>query len=477
MSERLTVITIPQATANGPLHLGHLSGPYLASDIAARAARARGERVLALAGIDVHQNYVLTKAENEGLPVDAMIDEYRTRILDAYTRARLSWEAYYDPSRDEGYRAGVARVVADLVERGTLPMRDFTLHQCADCGRTLHHSYVVGTCATCGSGASGGSCEGCGGFTSAHTLLNPACDRCGGAAREVTTTVPVLRLEDYREELLAVWAQAELTPRVRELVGHYLRAGLPEVPMAYPTNWGIEGTGPLAGMRIEVYAEVAIAYLFCAARHLDPDVRGVDDCAAAWERIDGLWHFHGIDNAFYFALFIPAFFAAAGVRPAALRGLVVNEFCTLEGKKFSTSRNHAIWADEFLATEDPAIVRLYLAWNRPDSYETDFTHESYRAFRDMVAPLLAGHAPAGAVLPAELVAAEVERAEQALRPESFDPALAVRAALAGLAGGSERAARVLAVLAGEAGGAATGGAATGEAATGGAATGKVAVER
>ena len=91
MSERLTVITIPQATANGPLHLGHLSGPYLASDIAARAARARGERVVALAGIDVHQNYVLTKAENEGVPVEDMIEEYRTRILDAYTRARLSW--------------------------------------------------------------------------------------------------------------------------------------------------------------------------------------------------------------------------------------------------------------------------------------------------------------------------------------------------------------------------------------------------
>ena len=63
-STGVTVIVIPQPTCNGPLHIGHLSGPYLAADIASRAARARGERVLTLAGIDVHPNYVLTKAEN-----------------------------------------------------------------------------------------------------------------------------------------------------------------------------------------------------------------------------------------------------------------------------------------------------------------------------------------------------------------------------------------------------------------------------
>src|SRR5262249_24043773 len=289
----------------------------------ARAARSRGERVLALAGIDVHQNYVLTKAEQQGLAADAMIDEYRARILAAYTGARLSWEAYYDPSRDAGYRAAVARVVADLVERGAAPLREIILHACAGCGRTLHHSYVAGTCPACGSGASGGSCEGCGGFTSAQTLRSPACDRCGGAPRPFTVTVPVLRMEDYRADLLEVWARAELTPRVRDLVGHYLRAGLPEIPLAYPTDWGIPGTGPLAGMRIDVYAEVAVAYLFSAARHLDPAVADLAGCLAAWQQVDGLWHFHGIDNAFYFALFIPAFYAAAGLRPNPLRGLVV----------------------------------------------------------------------------------------------------------------------------------------------------------
>ena len=66
----VTVIVIPQPTVNGPLHIGHLSGPYLAADVAARAARARGERVLTLAGVDIHPNYVLTKAESLDADVD-----------------------------------------------------------------------------------------------------------------------------------------------------------------------------------------------------------------------------------------------------------------------------------------------------------------------------------------------------------------------------------------------------------------------
>ena len=73
---------------------------------------------------------------------------------------------------------------------------------------------------------------------------------------------------------------------------------------------------------------------------------------------------------------------------------MVNEFYTLDGLKFSTSRNHAIWADELLASEDPEIVRLYLAWDRPDRYQSDFTRPAFEAFRDRVAPMLDGSAPA-----------------------------------------------------------------------------------
>jgi len=442
----VTVITIPPPTANGPLHVGHLSGPYLASDIAARAAKARGEEVLVVAGVDVGQNFIATMAEVRGVDVDGMIRKYRAEILDAFERGRIHYDAFVEP-QEPAYVRAMAGMARDMVESGSVPMRAVTLHACTDCGRTLHHSYVAGSCPQCGNAASGGSCERCGGFTSAETLIDPVCDRCGGAPLPFLATVPVLRLEDYREYLTGLWLRAELPSRVRDLIAHYVSAGLPEVPLAYPTNWGIEGVGPLAGMRIDVYAEVGLAWLYGVAKALGSEAGSLDACVQAWGSVKDLWQFHGIDNAFYFAIFWPALFAAAGLDRAPLRGLVVNEFYTLEGKKFSTSRNHAIWAHEFLATEDPAVVRLYLAWGRPDRCSTDFTHVSFEAFRERVSPLLAGAGGAGP-LPASLLAAERQRGERALGLVGFDPALAARSLLAVLAAGETNPGPVLAALTG-----------------------------
>ena len=194
-------------------------------------------------------------------------------------------------------------------------------------------------------------------------------------------------MEDFREELTATWLRAELPRRVRDLVEHYLEIGLPEVPLAYPTNWGVEGTGPLEGQRIDVYAEVGLAWLYGVAQALDPSATTLDECAAAWrDEVADLWQFHGIDNTFYFAIFWPALFAAAGIERLPLRGLVVNEFFTLDGAKFSTSRDHAIWAHEFLRDEDPEIVRLYLSWDRPDRRASGLHARVVRGVRSARAP-------------------------------------------------------------------------------------------
>ncbi|MGH3995270.1 MAG: class I tRNA ligase family protein, partial [Pseudonocardiaceae bacterium] len=345
----------------------------------------------------------------------------------AFDLARIGYDAFLDP-QDTAYQRAIASMVSELVANGALPMEEFTLLQCSDCERTLHHSYVVGKCAICGGGANGTSCEGCGGFTSAQSLVDPSCARCGGSPRPMVATIPILRLEDYRERLVNEWMQAELPGRVRAVIEHYLRAPLPDYPVAYPTNWGIELDGPLAGLRVDFPAELGFSYIYGPANALHPRADGLAEWVDVWREIDGVWHFNGMDNTFYFAVLYPAISAAAGAPGVHLRGATVNELYRLEGKKFSTSRNHALWADEFLAAEDPELVRLYLSWDRPDRYESDFTHEGYRAFCEYVRPLLAGRArpDAGTGLPDVLAAAELERAEQALHLAGFDSALAVR---------------------------------------------------
>ena len=442
----LTVLLLPPPTPNGPLHVGHLSGPYLSGDVAARAARARGERVLAVCGLDVNQNYVPAKAEQEGRPVEEVAADYSARIASALELARIRYDLMVDPAADGDYRDGVAGLLAELVDTKAVVVQSAPLALCAGCGRTLHHARVAGRCRVCGEGAGGGACERCGSYAAAVDLVDPACTVCGGRPRVVEAQLPVLRMEDYREQLTEAWARAELSPRVRRLVSSLLSAGLPEVPLAYPTDWGIRAGGGHDGERIDVWAETALGHLYAVPRQLGTGGRGVQASVAGWGAVDRLWHVHGIDNSFYYGVLTPALFAAAGVPTGVLGGLVVNEFYRLDGLKFSTSRGHAVWAEDFLATEDPGLVRLYLCWDRPQPYESDFTLAGYAAFREYADRVLGGQA---AGLPAQLARLELARAEHALRLATFDPAVAARCLLAAVPAEPDSARPLLAALTGD----------------------------
>ncbi|MGH3734846.1 MAG: class I tRNA ligase family protein [Micromonosporaceae bacterium] len=236
------------------------------------------------------------------------------------------------------------------------------------------------------------------------------------------------------------------------LVRHYLAAGLPDVVLSYPSDWGIElSAEPVAGHRLDVWAEMAFGYAYAVAQALDETsvrarpVTGAA-CAKAWQGVERLWFFEGIDNVFYYAIMFPALLDALGV-PAEKIGLVVNEFYRLTGAKFSTSRDHAVWAHEFLHQEDPGLLRMYLSWDRPDRHESDFHLPAYREFVEWATGVLAGSQD---VLPPGLAAAELARAEQALDPTGFDAPLAVRCLLAGRAANPARADRLLAAFTGHA---------------------------
>ncbi|HTZ42487.1 MAG TPA: class I tRNA ligase family protein [Jatrophihabitans sp.] len=420
------VYVIAPPTTNGPLHLGHMSGPYLAGDIVSRAARARGERAVTVGGIDVHPNWVLTRAENDGIEVEKLIEDYVQRIDEALALARVECDLYLD-ARQAGHQRAVAELAAHLADT-VAHWREVTLYSCAGCERTLHNSYLIGTCSRCGNGSNGGTCEGCGGYASAADLIDPACNRCGGAPVPFTARIPMLALEDFHRQLEETWLRAEFSRRIQDLIAGYVVAGLPEIPLGYPTNWGVPGVGSMAGLRLDVNIELGLSTYHLAAKGVDPAVTTVAEQQAAWQRIGQVWHFHGIDNGFYFALLWPALFAALGVRPAQVGGTVVNEFYTLDGLKFSTSRNHAIWADELLAAEDPEIVRLYLAWDRPDRYQSDFTRPTFEAFRDRVAPMLDGTVPVPPLAP-ELARTQLRRGLDAVRARGYDTPLAVRCLL------------------------------------------------
>ncbi len=438
----VVLVITPPPTPNGPLHVGHLSGPYVAGDIAARALRAQGRRVLTQCGLDANQNYVLTRAQARGESAHDTAAHFGGLVREALRAARIEYDVMADPLTDSGYRAAVASLLDQLIEAGVVPMATLTLHACDACGRTLHHARVAGTCGTCGAGAAAGTCEGCGSFLTAATLTGARSTCCDTQPRPFEHAVPVVRLEEHRERLRDYWSRAVLPPRLRRLISSYLDSRLPEVPLAYPGEWGIEWGD---GLRIDVWAEMALANLYLPARHLDPGAGTLKECLATWEAIDEQWIFLGIDNAFYYAVLIPALHLAAGL-PQGPTGLVVNEFYRLTGQKFSTSRDHAIWAHEFLSSEDPGLVRAFVSWDRPDGYESDFTPEAFEAFRGVYSAALEGRGP---IADTALADVELTRGELALTLPAFDPAAAVRAALASAGARPQRAARLLALVTGE----------------------------
>ncbi|MCQ4084252.1 class I tRNA ligase family protein [Streptomyces sp. RB6PN25] len=422
-SELTTVVLSPPPTPNGPLHVGHLAGPYVAADIAVREARRGGRRIFALCGLDDHQNYVLAKARQERADVLDVRNRYARLIRDAFARAGVVHDGFTQPLTEPGYRSAVTGFLGELVGSGALPVQEWSTPACPSCRGVAHHAYVSGRCPHCGAECGGGTCEGCGGYTPAARLVDPRCTRCGSAATgEKTVRGPVLPLEEHRAALEAAWCTAILPARARELAARLLAEDpMPVVPLSYPTDWGIELGAGTPGHRLDVWAEMGLGYLYTIGRHLQPAATGLREHVAAWQGLDSLWAFLGLDNAFYYLAMFPALFAAAGV-PAQklLGGLVVNEFYRLEGQKFSTSRNHAVWANELLEKEDPRAVRAFIAWDRPAPHPTNFTLDRFRTTTDAW-DLDGGQAP---VDPNELA-----RAESALTLEHFDAALAARCLL------------------------------------------------
>ena len=418
LPEPTTVVLSPPPTPNGPLHLGHLAGPYVAADVAARALRLRGERVLSVCGLDDHQNYVIARARQEGTEAGPLRDHYAGLIRGVFDRLRVTHDVFVEPLAAPAYRATVARFLGELVDTGAVPVEEWVAPACPSCPGTLHHAYVSGQCACCGAGSGGGTCEGCGSYTPAAELASPACTRCGRAATAFRrTTGPVLRLEDHREALEAFWCRAALPGRVRAMISR-LRAGpLPVVPLAYETDWGIEYPG---GHRIDVWAEMGLGYLYSIGRTFTPRSASLADHVTAWRSVGAVWAFMGLDNAFYYSALFPALYAAAGLSLDPLAGLVVNEFYRLSGAKFSTSRDHAVWAHEFLTGNDPADVRMFLSWDRPSPEPTDFTEERFHA------AVAAWRETMGLV---ETSPADLRRAEASLLPGHFDAALATRCLL------------------------------------------------
>lgn len=360
-------ITVPQPATNGEMHVGHLAGPYIAADVLHRYLRADNVASAFTTGLDITESHVALRALRERVKPAEVADRFGSLITRAWAEAAIGFDAVVDPQTDDGYAPFVQEWFAELYQREVIVPRTLPLPYCTTCDRWLYYAYVNGGCPHCGSGSSGSACEICGRPNDNADLTDPECAVCRSPAELRACKRLYLPLAPFEQRLAAFWDQVSMPPQAHAMCEALMAEGLPELAVSHPEVWGVPtGLPSFEDQCILPWLEMAPNYLRqyeMAAGSQSPGE------TVQFETVQ----FFGVDNTFFQAVLIPAVLMASALDWALPTKLVVNEFYLLEGAKFSTSRQHAVWALDALERYGSDAVRFHVLADRPNGRQTSFS--------------------------------------------------------------------------------------------------------
>ena len=377
MPERI-FIGVAWPYANGPLHMGHIAGCYLAADIFARYHRMKGNHVLMVSGSDAHGTPITIRADQEGVGPEAVLERYHAQFLDTWQRLGISFDLFTS-THTENHRRVVQDIFLKLQERDYIYSDTMLLAYCAGCARFLPDRYVEGTCPHCrNQRARGDQCDACGHTLDPIDLLEPRCNICGATPDFRNSEHFFLRLSAFEQPLLDWIGEKEhWRPNVANSTRGFLQGGLKDRAITRDLTWGVPL--PLEGYdekRIYVWFEAVIGYLSAAVewaeRSGNPDAWQdfwKDDQARAY-------YFIGKDNIPFHSIIWPAMLMGYGDLNLPY-DVPANEFLSLESRKFSTSQNWALWVPDYLDRYDPDPLRYLLSINMPETGDTDFSWSEF----------------------------------------------------------------------------------------------------
>lgn len=371
------LVTSALPYANGPVHIGHLAGVYIPSDIYTRYLRLKGCDVISVCGSDEHGVPITIKARKEGITPQQVVDHYHRLIKTSFERLGISFDIYSRTSSPVHAETASA-FFRKLYDEGKFIERTSEQYYDPEARAFLADRYIVGTCPKCGNDrAYGDQCEKCGSTLSPDELIEPHSAVSGSVPEKRMTKHWYLPLNDY-EDFLRRWildGHKEWKTNVYGQCKSWLDGGLQPRAVSRDLDWGIpvpvEGA---EGKVLYVWFDAPIGYI-SATKELTPD----------WEKYwksEGtkMVHFIGKDNIVFHCIVFPSMLKAHGgfILP---ENVPANEFLNLEGDKISTSRNWAIWLheylDEFPGKED--VLRYVLCANAPETKDNDFTWKDFQS--------------------------------------------------------------------------------------------------
>ena len=380
MNDEKIIVTAALPYANGLLHLGHLAGAYIPADVYVRYQRLKGSDVLFVCGSDEHGVPITISADRENTTPQAVVDRYHAAMKKTFGRLGVKFDNYSRTSLPLHHKIS-QDIFLRLDEKGFIKEQTVRQYYCVTCRRFLPDRYIEGECPHCHSlGARGDQCEACGRWLEPEQLIQPKCKICGGAPELRDTKHWYFRLSAFQEKL-EKWqaSKPEWKNNVREFCSGWFREGLTDRPITRDIDWGIPVPLPDAdGKVLYVWFDAPIGYISSSvewAQNQGTPERWRDYWCDEKTR---LVHFIGKDNIVFHAIVWPAVLMAHGeyIIPS---DIPANEFLNIEGQKISTSRNWAVWADDYLDVFPPDPLRYYLEANAPESKDADFTWKDFQS--------------------------------------------------------------------------------------------------
>ncbi len=381
------LVTSALPYANGPIHLGHLAGAYLPADIFVRYCRLNQLEVVFICGSDEHGVPIMLRARGEGITPQGVVDRFHEMNKKSFASFGMSFD-YYGRTSAKIHHQTSQEFFKTLAEKNVFILKEEEQLFDPEAKIFLADRFIRGTCPCCSyEDAYGDQCEKCGTSLSPKDLINPR--------SAITNAEPILKntahwylpLEKYQGQLESwINTHSDWKSNVLGQIKSWLNDGLKDRAVTRDLSWGISipeevsaaNNIDASGKVLYVWFEAPIGYI-SATKEWALEKGEPDLWKAYWQdRTTRLIHFIGKDNIVFHCLIFPAILMLHGdyVLP---ENVPANEFLNLEGNKFSTSRNYAVWLDDYLAKFEPDSLRYVLAGNLPETRDADFSWKDFQA--------------------------------------------------------------------------------------------------
>lgn len=360
--------------ANGSLHIGHIAG-LLPGDVLARYHRAVGDNVYFVSGSDCHGTPVAIRARQEQRTPQEVSDFYHEEFAECFDKLGFSYDVYTKTSSEE-HKKFVREFHKKLYESRYVYEKEVPQSYCESCDTFLADRFVLGKCPKCGKDTRGDQCDACGAVLEPENLLEPVCAVCGKPISFKNSKHLYIAITELEEELRALvdnhpgWRKNAIA-----FTNKYIDEGLRDRALTRDLEWGIKvPKNGYENKTIYIWAENVLGYLSASKKAAES--RGAD-FDELWGKDAKHYYVHGKDNIPFHTIILPALLLANGGNWHLPDQIVSSEYMTLEGRKISTSRNHAIWVKDLLDNYEADSIRYFFLANGPEKKDADFSWREY----------------------------------------------------------------------------------------------------